>query len=84
MDAVLGIPYGVLYNCYFSFFLLFDEGGMFYSDEVMLNVLFNLGYMYEDLKNIVVKATNSDYQSDFYEAIGYWIGDFIVRFFYRK
>lgn len=47
----------------------------------MLNFLFNAGYMYVDVFNIV---TNSrDTQDEWGYFLGYQIGDFIMRWIYR-
>jgi len=49
--------------------------------DVLTNILFNLGYMYGDVVNFI---TLEDTSPDFWTLIGYYSGDFFIRFFWRN
>lgn len=74
----------ICYNCYMGVHESIDPisyQNLFTSDELLLNILFNAGYMYTDIYNI---ATNSPATvSNWAYFLAYNVGDFMVRFLYR-
>lgn len=91
-------PYGVSFNCYFfvynTWIAINDplEDGVISPDEalalsiilvndVVTNLLFNAGYMYNDVIQVLT-MTAAD--PDYWQKIGLYLGDFFIRFFYRK
>lgn len=49
--------------------------------DVLTNILFNLGYMYNDVFSFVELEETAQ---DFWKKIGYYCGDFFIRFFWRN
>ena len=49
--------------------------------DILTNILFNLGYMYGDVVNFITLEETSQ---DFWTLIGYYCGDFFIRFFWRN
>lgn len=49
--------------------------------DVLTNILFNLGYMYNDVFSFI---TIEETAQDFWAKIGYFCGDFFIRFFWRN
>ena len=49
--------------------------------DVLTNLIFNLGYMYNDVFSFI---TLEDTAQDFWAKEGYFIGDFLIRFFWRN
>ena len=47
------------------------------------NILYNLGYMYNDGKK-VYDNTRSSVTTDLYEETGEYVGDFLMRFFWSR
>ena len=75
---------GTVYNCFFSV----TEPGVAagYSEDltiitVLWNVLYNLGYMYTDGKNLYNYILSSTSQ---YYNLAFSVGDFCMRFFYSR
>lgn len=60
---------------------LTSESYGFGIDVVLWNILYNLGYMYTDIKGFIDTGnSNSGKWSDF----GSYLGDFLMRFFYSR
>jgi len=77
-------PHYITFNCYYSVFIVISVdtySGIFGTTEILLNILFNLGYMYESIKNIVIYDKTLD---DTWYKMGYYGGDVLMRFFYRE
>jgi len=51
------------------------------SNNIVTNLLFNLGYMYTDLANYV-NAEESSLR--YWSNVGNNIGDFMIRFWFRE
>lgn len=58
-----------------------SASSLFSSDEILQNVLYNLGYMFTDILGIVIYDTTNENAYSYYVA--YKIGDVLVRFLYR-
>lgn len=98
LQNLLKFPYGESFSCYFSFASIFiakwdpladgeltEEEALKKSiilvSDVITNILFNLGYMYSDVVNFVILE---DSAINYWQKIGYYLGDFSIRFFWRK
>lgn len=44
------------------------------------NILYNLGYMYQDVANYIALADDTD---EYYKYVGTYLGDFLIRIFWR-
>jgi len=55
--------------------------GLVIVNEIITNIIFNAGYMYQDIINYL-KMTNET--KDYYKNVGYYAGDFVVRIFWRN
>lgn len=51
------------------------------GNNIITNVIFNLGYMYSDVADYIDEETAS---LRYWSNIGAYIGDFMIRFFYRE
>ncbi|CDW87218.1 UNKNOWN [Stylonychia lemnae] len=74
---------GIAFNCYYSIVDPTNSGTteQFSLVNIGWNILYNLGYMYSDIKNSIdVFQTKTDRYYD----LGKYIGDFIMRFFYSR
>jgi hypothetical protein len=56
--------------------------GGFTWDDILLNVVNNIGYMYTDIINIA--TNNATSQSNYPYFLAYNIGDFIIRWFWSS
>jgi hypothetical protein len=77
---------GAGFNCFYSIkdpTAVGDDSYGFGIDIVMWNVLYNLGYMYNDVIKSINIYEDSDDPED-WENLGYYIGDFIMRFFWSR
>jgi hypothetical protein len=54
---------------------------LFSSDEVVQNLLYNLGYMFTDILGIVIYDKTNTNSYSYY--VSYRLGDLLVRFLYR-
>lgn len=98
IQNIMKFPYGASFSCYFSFASIFiakwdpladgeltEEEALKKSiilvTDVITNILFNLGYMYSDVLNFVILE---DSALNYWQKIGYYCGDFAIRFFWRK
>ena len=50
-------------------------------NQIITNIIFNLGYMYQDIANYF-KLTNTS--PNYYKSVGYYLGDFVIRIFWRN
>ena len=70
------------FNCFYSVFdptnSAENPSGLKY---IGWNILYNLGYMYTDIKKSV-DIVNSDVSQ--YNQLGVYIGDFLIRFIYSR
>lgn len=96
-QAILQFPYGVTFSCAFAVLQVFvaddpnPDGDLTEEErlrvsiilvtDVLTNLVFNLGYMYNDVFSFV---TLEETAQDFYAKIGYFCGDFAIRFFWRN
>jgi len=97
VQSILQFPYGVTFSCAFSVMQIFimedpEADGDLTEEEklkvsiilyhdILTNVLFNLGYMYNDIFSFV---TLEETAQDFWTKIGYFWGDFFIRIFWRN
>lgn len=50
-------------------------------NDVVTNILYNLGYMYTDVLNFVVMPSDT---VNYWQKIGNYSGDFFIRFWWRE
>ncbi len=83
IEEMFDYPYAIIYNCYFTFFA---EGQLPESFvDFILNLAFNAGYMYTDIRNIIDQILlDTGMDDDAWAAIGENLGDFIIRFVFRE
>ena len=81
-EVMFDFPYALTFNCFYT---IFGESLLtqFPLQEILLNIAFNAGYMYDDVKNVVVYFTG-DVTDDTWTLIGNKIGDFFIRFLFRE
>jgi hypothetical protein len=75
---------GAVYNCFFSFTTPAEAAGYTTSlswSMVAWNLLFNLGFMYTDIRYLIDELTSSNTD---WENVGKYIGDFMLRFIYSR
>jgi len=94
---VMKVPFGVPYSCYYGYEdimvnedpwadgrLSIEEAleeRIMISNDILTNVFFNMGYMYQDVSSILdLKNTDSQYHNN----LGVYSGDFFIRVFWRK
>ena len=88
---LLVVPYGVTMNCYMTFYdgLDYDNYYWLIADNVWVtNIVFNIGYIYNDILSLIVIDKDDDFTTNTYESFwydfGFYIGDLILRFFYTS
>jgi len=97
IQQILQFPYGTTFSCSFSFTQIFisdnpkADGDLTEEErlkvsiilvtDILTNILFNLGYMYNDVFSFVELEETAQ---DFWKKIGYYCGDFFIRFFWRN
>lgn len=98
VQNLMKLPYGAMFNCYFFVYNTWVavndplEDGVISPDEALAlstllvndwatNVLFNMGYMYNDVRMFLTLPAN---EVKYWQKIGLYAGDFLIRFFYRK
>ena len=71
-------------------------GSLFAPSNLVLNLLFNMGQQYEDVRDLIYCFEESRYLADcepdnddfdtsqYFEWLGYTVGDFLIRIIYRK
>ena len=90
-------PYFTSFNCYYGctqVFLAKDpwadgvlteeerlRTSIIIVEDVLTNIIFNLGYMYKDIETIVVLQPST---KNFWRIFGSQLGDFSIRIFWRK
>jgi len=52
------------------------------QNEYVTNLTFNLGYIYQDIAAIVALSFADD--AKYWNLLGIYLGDIIIRFFWRK
>jgi hypothetical protein len=67
--------YGIEASSTLSFSTLFS------TDEIVQNLLYNLGYMFTDILGIVIYDVTNTNSYSYY--VSYKLGDMFVRFLYR-
>lgn len=75
---------GSTFNCFYSVrdpAALGPSGYDLTLEVIGWNILYNLGYIYNDIFNIDKYVTSSDNEA---EALGESIGDLSMRFFYSR
>jgi hypothetical protein len=75
-----------VYNCFFSFTTPAIAAGYTTSlswKMVAWNLLFNLGFMYTDIRYLIDELKPSNKDTD-WEKVGEYIGDFMLRFIYSR
>lgn len=80
---MLGYGAHIIHSCYFSFFSVIDPGTyaqLFAEYEILLNILFNLGFMYTSINRAFDLPHELD---DYWRRFGRYAGDVFMRFFYR-
>jgi hypothetical protein len=97
ISYLVGTPFGVCYSCYWAGVQVFAESEPSDPDnlteaealtelltighEIPTNLLFNMGYMYGDIWSLY---TLSQYDGKYWERFGRYIGDFVIRIFWRR
>lgn len=97
IQDLLQFPYFVSFNCYYSIaqvyfakdpwadgVLTMEEKlrvSIIIVDDVLTNLIFNIGYMYTDIENFVTIASTTP---DYWKTIGSYLGDFFIRIFWRQ
>jgi len=86
----LAYPYGLSYSCFFAAYTVFLPAPPSNSSSIanrviivnnyLTNFVFNLGYLYGDISNYILMPTSTTW---YWKITGQYIGDFIMRFFYR-
>jgi len=94
MDEIhdlLVIPYGIVGNCYLIFAegLNYDNYYWLIADNVWVtNIVFNIGYIYNDILSLIILDENDDFSSleynSFWYQFGFYIGDISLRFLYTS
>ncbi len=75
---------GIFFNCYYSGIIATSAdtyATVFEGYNLLMNILFGLGYMYTDVVTIINLSATAD---SYWRKVGARIGDFIMRIFYRK
>ncbi len=88
LQKVLKFSAGVTFNCFYTVkdpTNFNNQGKDLSRTTILFNILYNLGFMYTD----IVKASeiiNDEYtgSTDEWEKLGFYIGDFIMRFFWSR
>ena len=73
-NLTLNCYYGILYTSTINWATLFT------SDELINNILYNLGYMFTDVLNIIIYNPKQTNRYSYY--LGFNVGDFFIRFLY--
>lgn len=60
---------------------MWDQPGMYFISEVFMNAMFNLGFIYQDIKYLLAMT---DREEDWFYRNAFIIGDIYMRFFYRS
>jgi len=76
--------YDVSFNCYYSVAELvsIDFTSFFLPANILNNFLNNMGYLYNDIFNLLVETPQS--QKNYSYFVAYNVGDFIMRLFYSE
>lgn len=84
MEGLLKTGHGLLFNCYYSVFTVIDPNtyaNMWVGNDIFYNILFNLGYMYNNIYKIYILAETDE---EYWRKFGKYAGNTLMRFFYRK
>jgi hypothetical protein len=88
---LLVVPFGVSMNCYMTFYdgLDYDNYYWLIADNVWVtNIVFNIGYLYNDILSLVIIDENDDFTGNEYDNFwydfGFYCGDLVLRFFYTS
>ena len=81
-DAMLLID-GMGNHCYYGVesYIVLDYATFFTLGGIGENVLFNLGFMFTDIVEILLNGPDTIHKWTYYVA--YRVGDFAMRFFYK-
>jgi len=93
----IGLPFGVCYSCYWAFDEIFiyhdpeDDGSLTEEEiltelltighEIPTNLFYNIGYMCGDIWQMYFM---DDSTKDYWQKFGRYIGDFVIRIFWRR
>ena len=71
--------------CYYSVSdaIAGDGGSVFTFSNIGTNILYNAGYMYQDMWYLFTEDPD-DHDDDWYYFAGDLLGDFVMRFFYSS
>jgi hypothetical protein len=76
--------YGITFNCYYSMWTAVNPATystVFGGQTILMNVLYGLGFMYTDITTAIALPTTT---SEYWRTVGHYLGDTIMRIFYRK
>jgi hypothetical protein len=80
---MLALVDDISHNCYYGVETQLNIDFMdLVSNQMLLNVLYNAGYMFTDILYMV--TIEPDSIEEYPYNLATWIGDFIMRFFYRE
>ena len=57
------------------------QKSVIFVNDITTNILFNLGFMYNDIKNYTLLQTSD---TEYWKKIGRYSGDFFIRIFWRE
>lgn len=57
------------------------QKSVIFVNDITTNILFNLGYMYNDIKSFTLLE---DSDTQYWKKIGNYSGDFFIRIFWRE
>jgi hypothetical protein len=81
----LSLIYNVTFNCYYSIFEITSKDtydALLGQYQILLNILFNLGYIYSAVKNIII-LDEALSESNYWTTFGEYVGSIGMYFFYR-
>lgn len=84
VHSMFSVSYGILFNCYYSAYSAVNPStyaSIFGGTTVLMNILYGLGFMYTDVTTALATSTSL---SNYWLTMGTYLGDIIMRIFYRK
>lgn len=84
LQGLLQNSYGICFNCYYSYFIGTSAStydGLFEPITILKNMLYGLGYIYQNVYYALTMSNSVTYV--YYYALGYEIGNSLIRFFYQ-
>eukprot|EP00350_Pseudokeronopsis_sp_OXSARD2_P006877 CAMPEP_0170540368 /NCGR_PEP_ID=MMETSP0211-20121228/372_1 /TAXON_ID=311385 /ORGANISM="Pseudokeronopsis sp., Strain OXSARD2" /LENGTH=187 /DNA_ID=CAMNT_0010842743 /DNA_START=825 /DNA_END=1385 /DNA_ORIENTATION=- len=88
LTGVIGLllnAYGIFFNCLYAGIKVFDPQtyeGVFSWGSIYLNILYGVGFFYQDIKYTLTMDTSIGYV--YYYKFAYSFADIVMRFFYHS